>query len=1251
MTFDSHSPTVMPVATGRLPATKTPANHSEGHAKAFSGNLNSKAAVVERPHSPEDKEQRLTILEVTGQHFATKRHTRREDGSWATEGHSRSVQNKFREAPISDLYSLASVISALSEREYPIRGAIHVSLTGRNGKKKKYFRATLDNFGGRRGATPCQWGMIDLDGVKLGAGLDIFKEPEAAIKWAIAEYLPECFQDVTCFWQLSSSAGVKKGFSAHIWFWLDRPITGGDMTDYLAAKGPEVDPACLRNDVQPHYCAAPIFTNAPDPIPYRQDIMVGGKEFATVPEIKPQALKQVARDNGSGSAVLDDAKGVGEALSLIGDGEGLAGFHGPIRKAVMLAVIAADGRELDHVGLKAQICKAVYSQKADRDAGYIDNATSDLYLDNSINGAARWWQRQNEIVEAKAHYPRATGSLDAAELQVEGFIEDFAIDAGEYWRELKATEEENERRVTAEEYPLLLPDPMPVRLLLTPTGTGKSRAARHAIPDMLKNNPGKSVVIAVPMHMLGAEYLNELKPSLKEAGFTVGAFRGRGADDPSAPTGEADPKKAYEKMCRLHEEASELMAAGGNVDTQMCAKGRKNTKARKECRYFKTCSYQRQKEQHSDVTLVAHQLLTTQKPKSVGDPLAVFVDEDPLAAFVAGVGPVPVSVSTDEFHAVESRLNRLAGAARKKREKKRADGLDAACLAVADVRKALLTIGDGEVNRRVLGRALHKVTVSGTITEKLGAAYRAVWKALKEIEVKPGMEPKRRAAKIAAVADYNKKTRRVARLIKILHGLIEHEGERNIVNVHTDDDLKEYWVRMEVLEAKNTQGVALPKPPLTDEEREIERKRLGLDDASIISGIRKDDDQITMSWIKEKRKGWNAPTVYMDATGHEAVYKALFPNIDAVCKVECEAPHVQVRQVINWNASRNKLVPGDHRTDEQNKTARNNIGKVARVIEARAAQFRGQGASVGGLGVDVLVITYKPTRLALEEKQREGLLPDNVEFAHYGNLTGLDRWKGVRCVILVGSASKGVPAIERIAELLKGDKLDPVKSAYGNWYAQEKVGGRRKGEDTGPELVRDYHDDPIAEAVRWQLTEGHMVQAWGRGREVRRTVNNPLQIDLIANLPLPLEVDEFVKWADVQPTYLEILAARGVVIDAKPTARGYWPTVAAALPDVYVTAAAARSQNQRSRAQMLIVYPLYANDRVSTELGAAAAPEISLWGHANIRVRRYSAPVRFAPDCDLVRLFGLDAQITVTDRPKDGRKPAELSVVGHADEK
>lgn len=964
--------------------------------------------------------------------------------------------------------------------------------------------------------------------------------------------------------------------------------------------------------------------------------MVYGNDTVKVPTIQPRVLRQKAKTQGIANAVLDDAGDVDEALALIGDGERRAGFHAPINKAVMRAVIAADGQEFDHAELKKRIRKAIYSRKTDRDAGYIDNAVSDRYLDNSIEGALKWLERRKEIKEVKAHYPKVAGSISSAELEVEKFLERFSADVAEYWRERQATETENERREAEKDYPLLLPDPVPERLLLTPTGTGKSRAAREIIPELLQENLGKTVGIAVPMHMLAAEYRDELLRPLEDAGFTVGDFRGRGADNPSAPTGMDGPKKTFETMSLLHKETAELSAAGGNIDTQMCAKGRKGTKTRKECQHYQTCGYQRQKDQRNAVTLFAHQLLTGQKPKVLGDLAAVILDEDPLGTFLAGVGPTPVCTSTDDIQAVENRLKRLAGAAKKKSAKQIINGLDAARFAVADVRKALAVMEDGAINRRALGRALFKTTRSGTMTEKLGSAHRGVWMALKDIGIKPGMEPKRRDAKIAAVAGFNKKVRGVARLIKILQDFLERDGEQNLVEVYTDDDLKGYWERAETLKAKNSLGSAPPEPPLTDAEKEVERGRLGLGDTSIIPGLRKKDDQITLSWIKEKRKGWNVPTIYMDATGREEVYRGLFPNIglNDVCKVECETPHMHVRQVVDWNASRNKLVVHDDRSDKLNKTAMNNTQKVARVIEARATQFSGQGVLIGGLGVDVLVVTYKPTRDTLEKIQDQGFIPRNVEFAHYGNLTGLDRWKGVRCVILVGGATKGVPAIECIAELLNGDKLDPLDSAFGSWYAQEKVGGRRRGKNTGPELIRNFHNDPMAEAVRWQITEGTLIQAIGRGREVRRTADNPLQVDLITDTPLPIEVDEFVHWADIQPTYLDTLAARGVVMDAETTARGYWSVAAAVLG---LEAEKVRGSARRSLTRVFAynIYSISKNPREQTKPNSAGAAISPSWGRAVVRVGRYGVPVRFAPDADLVRLFGLEAHIEVINPPPD----------------
>lgn len=47
----------------------------------------------------------------------------------------------------------------------------------------------------------------------------------------------------------------------------------------------------------------------------------------------------------------------------------------------------------------------------------------------------------------------------------------------------------------------------------------------------------------------------------------------------------------------------------------------------------------------------------------------------------------------------------------------------------------------------------------------------------------------------------------------------------------------------------------------------------------------------------------------------------------------------------------------------------------------------------------------------------------------------------------------------------------------------------------GAELAEaDRHPDPLAEAIRWQICKGALVQIIGRGRGVNRTADNPLDV-------------------------------------------------------------------------------------------------------------------------------------------------------------
>jgi len=65
--------------------------------------------------------------------------------------------------------------------------------------------------------------------------------------------------------------------------------------------------------------------------------------------------------------------------------------------------------------------------------------------------------------------------------------------------------------------------------------------------------------------------------------------------------------------------------------------------------------------------------------------------------------------------------------------------------------------------------------------------------------------------------------------------------------------------------------------------------------------------------------------------------------------------------------------------------------------------------------------------------------------------------------------------------------------------------------------------------VRWAICKPGSSRRFGRGRGVNRSTANPLQIDILTNVVLPIEVDEVTTWNRIQPSLFADHAARGAV--------------------------------------------------------------------------------------------------------------------------
>jgi len=292
---------------------------------------------------------------------------------------------------------------------------------------------------------------------------------------------------------------------------------------------------------------------------------------------------------------------------------------------------------------------------------------------------------------------------------------------------------------------------------------------------------------------------------------------------------------------------------------------------------------------------------------------------------------------------------------------------------------------------------------------------------------------------------------------------------------------------------------------------------------------------VRMRWREEVHSHWHAPTLLMDATANWDLIRPFWPRLDLIEKFDASMPFTTVRQVL-WSASKSKL-SGDATTQYENRH------RVRRYIEARSTEFG-----------SVLVVCQQ----FLESELIRISLPNNVSVCHFNALRGLDKYGEVDCLIVIGRTQPPPDQAEMMAEVIFGSVPDRGADWEGSYYPRRPVGLCTRDQEAAAEVDYEHHPDPIVEAVRWAACEGELIQAIGRARAVNRTVNTPLQIDIVGTVPLPIEVDEVVDWDEAQADPFLVMLARGVIPDCDRSERGYWNVVSAIMPDRFKDTQAAK---------------------------------------------------------------------------------------------
>jgi hypothetical protein len=971
----------------------------------------------------------ITILSATTG-LMTKTSTRvqknhSEAGQWITAKPQMPKYFNHRQRTVSSVYDFADIVQGIDLREAIIRGDVHDDC-----RDEKILPRRLEFFGETNGGTKKEWVWLDIDGVPFPEFMDPAEDIEECVEWLITEHLPAEFHDVSCHYQLSGTHGLADPtvLKVHLFFMLDRPVSTKSLKVYCQANAPVVDASPLNSDNNACYIAPPIFENATDPFPRRTGVMDREFDHVTLPDIDVTELRVIAREQGLGSGLMLGVTGFEDLLNLIGSkDEGRAGWHEPIRNAVMAYIRKTSLQLVDDEALKERVREAIINapRKAGKDDRDIERYLSDQYLDSSIKGA-RERKRKGFISDHTPVSSYAPVSLKDGERMcaeaVAAFLKDADIDLSEAG--LDVIEGDLAEQI--------------VHAIMAETGIGKT----EIILTLLSERPKLfRFHYYIEQHRLADEIRERFRKISPRAPVRI--HRGRSRDE----LADDGMPMCFEDM---RQKADLYEKANISVREHLCV----------TCEHKGICGWSRQHEDKGPGLVIMPQQYAFEESAKRAD--AQIFDE---SFYQAGIRQTKISL--------------------------------ASLMSNPDVPKQK-------------GKGLNL----GTDTDSQAdlSHYRSMLMSafIKSNPKVPTLQQLRDEGITAEVA-------REARMI-------EYKRANSITDLLSPDasteEAKAVFSSFRHKDARQHAAVWKSIEEQIDLDREqLHGFRRWTEDVDGQEPVQ----QVMVRWSVMPKS--NAPTLILDATLDERITRRFFPTLSEVTRIAVEPGEgVRIRQVTDHSLAKNFIAPDPERDAPAKATQKvNNAKKLGRIAEVMAAGKRKTG-----------LITYKDTESAIAD-----LLPANILTGHFNATRGLDQWSDAEAMIFAGRTQPGEDSMELLAEaLFYNDAVEITRGEYGTVTRSYLV----KGNPVGTEATA--HPDPIVEAVRWQCCEGELIQNIGRPRPIRRGKDNPLEILIATDVPLPIRIDELTTWDEEVPSRHVAHNARGVVLsNAADIAKAY--------PDLY----------------------------------------------------------------------------------------------------
>ena len=138
-------------------------------------------------------------------------------------------------------------------------------------------------------------------------------------------------------------------------------------------------------------------------------------------------------------------------------------------------------------------------------------------------------------------------------------------------------------------------------------------------------------------------------------------------------------------------------------------------------------------------------------------------------------------------------------------------------------------------------------------------------------------------------------------------------------------------------------------------------------------------------------------------------------------------------------------------------------------------------------------------------------LPPGWHVTHFGAYRGIDKFKNMECVVVIGRNQPRVCDVESMTCAIFMDDPSPV-TLIGNMFHKEVRGYTTTG-NTNDSTEVDYHPDARCDRILKQIRECETVQAVSRIRDVWKTNKH---VYLLSNVVVDLEINRLIPWKELK---------------------------------------------------------------------------------------------------------------------------------------